>query len=459
MVVVFSDVHLTDGTTAHNVHASAFNLLGGEIAAVAEKKGDLTEIHLILLGDIYDLVRTNYWVDEVAEKERPWNGTADPATAMNADEATTRTQFLAALERILATEPARALAQMVKTLPTVNGQPPRVTYVVGNHDRAFNNYAALKERLQREFDPIPVEFALKVQADAYGLLARHGHEWDGECHGWEFYNKVLRRDGKLERFDPQCYRVQAIGEAVTAELMSGLVHNTARGFAEEGWNSAADQAFLESFKDINNLRPLTAAFNWLAWFVRGQGGEDDRYLPVIREALKNALSGLLRSRLARQWDKIQSDFLVSGDLTDHLARVLALVKQRQGLKLLEGLASVAGLFGGGGGDGLDGLAKGAQSELTDGEAASETIQHVLYGHTHEAREDCFRAGHDGRVKFYVNTGTFLPFIDRARDGRGFWHAHRMTYVLLFNNDEDRDGRRGPGPTLDVWNGLRRKMTD
>lgn len=459
MVVVFSDLHLTDGTTASNVHASAFKLLGGEVAAVAEKKGDLTEIHLVLLGDIYDLVRTSYWVDEVAEKERPWNGTADPETAMNADEATARAQFLAVLERILAIGSARALAQMVKALPAVNGQPPRVTYVVGNHDRAFNNYAELNERLQREFDPIKVEFALKVQADAYGLLARHGHEWDAECHGWEFYNKVLRRDGKLEQFDPRCYRVQAIGEAVTAELMSGLVHNTARGFAEEGWNSAADQAFLESFKDINNLRPLTAAFNWLAWFVRGQGGEDDRYLPVIREALKDALSGLLRSRLARQWDKIQSDFLVSGDLTDHLSRVLALVKQRQGLKLLEGLASVASLFGGGGGDGLDGLAKGAQSELADGEAAGETIQYVLYGHTHEAREDCFRAGQDGRVKFYVNTGTFLPFIDRARDGRGFWHAHRMTYALLFNNDEDRDGRRGPGPTLDVWNGLRRKMTD
>ena len=71
-----------------------------------------------------------------------------------------------------------------------------------------------------------IEFANLFKSDEYGVLARHGHEWDENCHGFTFYNKVLRPDGapQLGRFDARSYQIMAIGEVVTAELMSGLVH-------------------------------------------------------------------------------------------------------------------------------------------------------------------------------------------------------------------------------------------
>jgi UDP-2,3-diacylglucosamine pyrophosphatase LpxH len=458
MLVLLSDLHLTDTTTARNVHGTAFKLLGAEIEAVAEKKQDLTEVHVVLLGDILDLVRTNYWVRSVTPEERPWGGKADPQTGMNADTAVMEQHFGAVLDAVLDSESGRALVAMLEGLPQPSGKRPKVTYVIGNHDRMFNNYPVLKDRLSARFQQAELGFTLKLDLpDTYGVLARHGHEWDENCHAHTFYNKVLRPDARAGRFDERVYRAMALGEVVTAELMSGLVYYVERNFTDRGWNTPEDRAFLESFKDVNNLRPMTAAFNWLAWFVRGQGAKYESYMQVIRAGLMDALTGLLRSRFAKQWDKLQTDLVAAGDLTDHLGRVLCLVKQKNGLKFLEGLASIVDALQGRS-EGLDSLAKGAREELLEGEARDDRYQYLVYGHTHEARQDCFRAGHDNRVKFYVNTGTFLPFVERALDGRGFWTAHRMTYALLFNSDEDKDGRLGPGPTLDVWNGLRRKLT-
>lgn len=457
MLVLLSDLHLTDGTTARNLRASAFRLLGAEIEAIAAKRTGLRELHVVLLGDIFDLVRTDYWVRNVPTGERPWGGTPDPMTGMNADHDLMERHFGAALEAIFEAESdaARAFVAMLQGLPHVGGTPPKVTYVIGNHDRMLHNLPGLQKRLVDRFDGVDLRLEPKVDLrERYGLLARHGHEWDENCHALAFFNQVLQPRAGAGRFDERVYRAMAIGEVVTAELMAGLIHYVTRDFAGRHWDKPEDLAFLESFKDVNNLRPLTAAFNWLAWFLRGQGKRYDAYMEVMRAGLMDALSSLLRCRFAKQWDRLTTDVIASGDLTDHLGRVLCLVKQKQGLKLLEGLASIIGTFAGRS-DGLDTLARGAREELMEGEARGGDFQYLAYGHTHEARHDCFHADHGDFVKFYVNTGTFQPFIERARSGRGFWSAQRMTYAILLGRDENQAGDPHGSPTLDLWDGLRR----
>ena len=60
MLVAISDLHITDERTAINVPQGAFDILEREIIAnAADRKA--SEIHLVLLGDIFDLVRTDYW--------------------------------------------------------------------------------------------------------------------------------------------------------------------------------------------------------------------------------------------------------------------------------------------------------------------------------------------------------------------------------------------------------------
>jgi hypothetical protein len=153
MLIVFSDVHLTDESTAGNVHASAFERLSEEIEDAAQQKA-ARELHVLLLGDIFDLVRTGWWHEQQAAgklsvADRPWNGTLDPSTGMNADVTNVESQFQQVLKGILRTESCRALLAMLNDLPAVGGQRPAVTYVIGNHDRALHNFPSLQDALRR----------------------------------------------------------------------------------------------------------------------------------------------------------------------------------------------------------------------------------------------------------------------------------------------------------------------
>ena len=69
MLVLVSDLHLTDERTARNVNPEVFKLFGAEVAATAKKRG-ARETVLVLLGDIIDLVRTDYWLRSASPQMR-----------------------------------------------------------------------------------------------------------------------------------------------------------------------------------------------------------------------------------------------------------------------------------------------------------------------------------------------------------------------------------------------------
>jgi hypothetical protein len=57
---------------------------------------------------------------------------------------------------------------------------------------------------------------------------------------------------------------------------------------------------------------------------------------------------------------------------------------------------------------------------------------------------------------YVNSGTFLPLIEHADDRKSFFRSNRMTFVCFYGDQENRATPRGDGPTMDVWDGMKRK---
>jgi UDP-2,3-diacylglucosamine pyrophosphatase LpxH len=456
MLAIVSDLHLNDGSTASNPHGAAFTLLGKEIEAAADAKR-AKEIHLVLLGDIMDLVRTDWWHrNNVPPEQRPWGGDLDPEYAMNANATAIEGQYGAILDDVLAGAPTRDLLGMIDRLQRPGGLPVHVTYVVGNHDRVFNNFDGLKTRLRGALPRLNLTFDTRLVAPEYRLLARHGHEWDDHCHGWIFMTKVLKKNRRAGRFDPAAYRVMAIGEVVTAELMSGFIHHVKRRLDAQ---DPDDQAFLELLKDVNNLRPMTDVLKWLGWATRGKV---KRYVAAAEAALVLALDGLLDSAFAKQWDSIKPDLLFWGDLTDYLSRVRWALKK-------EGLASVyrdattlsklaerpKAVYNAATGKGdRDRYERGAEADLKN---AGRDIRCIVYGHTHRALRRCFAADPAGQAQLYLNTGTYLPLVERAEDGKSFWQAHRMAVLLVFRDDEDTANRRGQGPTLDVWDGVRVKQ--
>jgi len=460
MLVVFSDTHLSDETTSSNVNGSAFELLAKEIASASSPKHkNARRLDFLLLGDIIDLLRTSYWQDQgIPAGDRPWNGTLNPETGCNADTARIETQFLDILERILATDACRALIKLLRRKLPFLKAAPTVTYVVGNHDRAFSNFPSLQDRLRRELPGVRLEFTASYRSDLYQVLARHGHQWDLNNHGWHFLRKVLQPGLAIDRFTPAVSRVQCIGDVVTAELLSGMIFRLKQALSGR---SEDDKAFLRSVYELNNLRPFPAVFEWLAWFCRGQPATASRYHELLRQSLQDALATTLDTEFARHWDRLRPDLIVSGDLTDQLVRAHAVLRHRGGLRLLAQLRPAIAVVAASAGltaeaRGADGCAAGAAEDFAAEEKTGRTRRYVFYGHTHEARQECLQSTHEGTLQLYLNTGTFLPFVERARQGRGFWTAHRLTYAFVHADDEDRRDRRGPGPTLDLWNGLRCK---
>jgi len=58
---------------------------------------------------------------------------------------------------------------------------------------------------------------------------------------------------------------------------------------------------------------------------------------------------------------------------------------------------------------------------------------------------------------YINTGTYLPLLQTTVDGRSFAQSHQMTLTFFFNTNEDTNDRANGGPTVDIWNGIKRKQ--
>jgi UDP-2,3-diacylglucosamine pyrophosphatase LpxH len=448
MMVLVSDLHLTDGSTARNVNPEAFALMASLIRDTAAKRG-AREIHLVLLGDIFDLVRTDYWHRTGVPAElRPWGGQPDPRTAVNVESAAVERQFADVLAGIVKSETAQSLGAALASLGEA-GVPLLVTYVVGNHDRVLWNFPGLRAWITGAYPAIGA-FVSTLESPEYGVVARHGHEWDEQCHGWLFRQSALLPSERIGRFDPAAYQVMAIGEVVTAELMGGLVH-----FAREGGGSTS---LVDQVMEVNNLRPIIDVFSWLEWMGEGR---TDAHQRILFEALRSAVDGLLETRLAKQWDRLRPDLLVSADIVDRLqqARGILLGANFKSFKgRVEAARRLQGVFTRVFGEGDDRLLEGAASEEAfKPDQASRGIQRVVYGHTHRATHRYFSGSPDGKVQMYVNTGTYLPLISRAADQRSFASSMQMSLIYLYREDEDTGGKKPGTSSMDIWTGIRRKI--
>ncbi len=208
MLVVFSDIHLTDESTAINVNPEAFTKILQKEIELCAIKNEAKEIVIVLNGDIYDFVRTDYWL-KIDKSERPWNGTLDKMTAMNGNTALMEFHYGKLLEEILKTNSSKAFLSMMNNISKKFGDkiPVKVCYVSGNHDRILNTSSALKEKilgLLSSYESVNVSFANEfTDASEYSVLCRHGHEWDNANYGFELFkylnsDLIIHRNGNPE---------------------------------------------------------------------------------------------------------------------------------------------------------------------------------------------------------------------------------------------------------------------
>lgn len=462
MLVILSDLHLTDGSTSKNAPGEVFEeILLKEILVNAEEN-DVKEIQIALLGDIFDFVRTDYWYREnIPMDKRPWGGDLDPSTGMNRDAAELERQFSQILDEILKTKSSQSFLNTFNTVARKTGIETKFTYIVGNHDRVFWNFPSLQEKIRNQLADVTqnnkhsdrVEFISVLCTPEYGVKARHGHEWDEHNHGWELHNEVLNKKNKLDRFDEEVYKVISIGEVVTAELMGGFIHRVKQSFGP------SDDELLSRLMQVNDVRPMTDAFGWLEWF--SNENLSDKNKNIILTALKESLQAVLSTSLAKEWDRIKIDLLIRGDLIDRfqlLEKALRNADYNEIKKCID-LFEIFGKLGKVLGSSRDHYAEAAEKEWDQMSSTEEkNIQYILYGHTHIAAHEYFAGTPDGRTRMYINTGTYLPLIEKTINKNGFYSTYQMTMVFFYSKDEDRQGRtKDQNPTMDLWYGMKRKI--
>ncbi len=241
MLVIISDLHLGDGTTAESIPASAFYLFAKRLRQDAHfastrngKYHPIEELDVLLMGDILDPLHSTKWmfpapgteefasvgdenlirISEPGEKSyvRPWSDTKDPKFAQKLLEVTRaileyNREAMDVLRKLAAGEyidfdPIDANGERAYQSPQKARLKVRFHYMVGNHDWYYHLEGEVFDRIRQEIiaamslcnPPSPFPFDLRKldsrstwRADEYPDIERLFREYKvfarhGDCY-------------------------------------------------------------------------------------------------------------------------------------------------------------------------------------------------------------------------------------------------------------------------------------
>lgn len=457
MLVIISDIHLTDNAANKTIPAQAFRIFRErlrDMAYDASWRADGTyrpveELDLVLLGDILDVIRSARW-PSVEEDDpayvRPWSDPASP-------------QFQNKLGEIIraildSNEPAlqvlRSLnSPQVMTLPpaTADGRVARVSrepdapervpvrvrihYVAGNHDwfvrlpgPAFDEIRRLiveRMGLAQPFDqPFPYQpedsDLLAAVCQQHGVYLRHG----------DFYD-VFNFHGDRQK--------SSIGDAIVIDLLNRFCAVVTHELGQE-----LPEECLSGFQQIDHVRPLLLAPLWVDSLLR-----------------RTCVEPRLAEKVKKIWDQVAERFLEMS-FVRHCAEYLpplTLDKLAIALKFSKGVSLhlLAQLF-----SWFSQNLPCANERPTAQDAVSERAfktrkaRAIVYGHTHQQELvplNVYPTAAGYVQQIYANTGTWRVLNQRVllqRDPPDFMSHWVMTYVGIFKDDE-----RGGRP-FETWSG-------
>lgn len=468
MLVFLSDLHFVDGTAGeHNLPLEAFALLFEELADKAKKpQAKIQEIKIVLLGDIIDLLRSEYWLT-VPPAERPWGrrGLADLPEPQ--PDSPTEGHCLAILLgdpnwNLLTPGPLApaTLAQASKpaNLPRDTilwknwetfyhlrnlrsqydlKQPVEIIYIPGNHDRLVNLYPRVREAVSRILGVTVSDgwFPYQFQDPLYGVFARHGHQFDLWNYGG---GTDLTRRGQLQL---------PIGDVFTTEFAVKIPWLFRQRYGQTYPGMAAN------LRDIDNVRPLSAVLEWIYYRLKVSGGAkkalDEVFDQVIKDLLEIEFVQQWRSPVTR-WDEVLR--ILSSNWLRWLPKsMLEVIQSEDLLGLFLGATDLVSR------PEEDPLARAAYYEHIW--SADPRYNFILYGHTHTPLQLPLDVVGGTREVTYLNTGTWRPRIsrtvtwDKAHD---FIEYKHMTYVMFYGPDEDRRNKKPGTVSFETWTGVKYK---
>lgn len=482
MLVVISDLHLGDRSATVNIPPRAFALFLDHVLDLAEHAG-AKEVTLLFLGDIFDLLRTEYWfypppgarsLGDPAHvpapgagdpfpfplAHRPWGDprvlddgspqVLTPECQARALEITERIaevckpqlDILSGRSRDLAEIEDTALrARVSQKLSDRRGITFRRYYLPGNHDRLARVldpvHAAICAALGAE--PAPEDPTGLVNVQELRVIARHGHEWDG----WNF---DARGAGKLDPAAAE-FRLTPVGDVITTEALARLPYRVWQELQAKFPGEAWIDAVYEHLCGVEDVRPLGAVLRWVA----SAGGRVHRIaftdparqlgavLEVVDKVAPELVRDMLRLPYTRAWLRRRRWFRAGWLEAMRLRGIglaLRLFTPTQLGPLLEWGPVARWLAAPD-----ESLALRAAEML-----AAHPADYAVCGHTHDFRHVPLcdpPAG--GAVQVYFNSGTWRPRTYETLDRSGFRSVKEMTYLVF------HAGKRPAA--YETWNGV------
>ncbi len=448
MLIIISDLHLTDGTCGKSISAAAFRLFVERLRELVwrasyRKDGSyrpLEEVDLILLGDILDVQHSTLWLkhkDGTPNKARPWTDSKDPEFRRTLQEITT--DILANNAEAVALLKGLSTPGAFLNLPPANrwGEPAKLTlqkipvkvnihYMVGNHDWPYHlpnsDFNPIRQQVIEAMGlanrPAPFPHQSKESPALDDVLARHGvYAQHGDLYDEFNYDKAKGRDHA------------ALGDAFAVEVI-----NRFPVLVEEEMKDELPPDMLTALRELINVRPALATPLWISSQLRRNN---------IPEAQQRKLKAI--------WDDLGHDFL-------KLPFVRAADKKRLKPDLVDGLEALFTLTDALSFKTLDSLVlwirkRFSADELTLSQHAlkeeafiNHRAQFIVYGHSHHHEVvplDFMPGLRESGGQMYMNSGTWHTYFDLAihkPEEQKFVPYQVLTYLTYYKGDEHR-GRR------------------
>jgi UDP-2,3-diacylglucosamine pyrophosphatase LpxH len=442
MLVIISDLHLTDGTSGETIRPGAFRAFRESLRELAfdaswrsdKKYVPVDGIDLVLLGDILDVIRSTRWCGAPSQV-RPWGDQNDPRfsdmvsritkeVVRNNQESLNILKSLHNPEIMSLPPTSEEGGAAVKPLSRVP-VPVRIHYLVGNHDWFFHLKGPAHDAIR------------KMIVDAIGLENSPNAPFPHEPFDSPAIEKIYRDHRVFARhgdiFDSSNYEhsrdASSLGDAIVVELLDkfGVVVRQRLG------NRLPD-ACDAGLKEIDNVRPLSIIPIWV------DGLLENTCTPVLAEEIKGIWNELVDEFL-------RLDFIKARPFGSSLPIKLAFKISSE--LPMSGLSDVAAWFNAKFGGRADSFYPYAMHEksFTEGWA-----KFIVYGHTHHYEIvplQCVQQGNTLTNQIYINSGTWRPVHELARFHPGQKHFvgyHVMTYLSFFKDDERK------GKSFESWTG-------
>jgi len=145
MLVILSDIHLTDGTSGTTIEPRAFQKFGNILSDIIgdHRQAQIKEIEIVLLGDIFDVIRSSLWLrkqnQHPTQPIRPWS---DPGEKDS--KGWDVRQYAEKIVQAMVKDPRNIKAQDYLWQYQDDWAKKDVkvdfTYLIGNHDWLINRY-------------------------------------------------------------------------------------------------------------------------------------------------------------------------------------------------------------------------------------------------------------------------------------------------------------------------------